>query len=26
VSDKISLDTAEVMAKLNFRFGGFGGY
>jgi outer membrane immunogenic protein len=26
VSDKISLDTAEVMAKLNFRFGGYGGY
>jgi len=26
VSDKVSLDTAEVMGKLNFRFGGIGGY
>ena len=26
VSDKVSLDTAEVMGKLNFRFGGYGGY
>ena len=24
-SDKVSLDTAEVMGKLNWRFGGFGG-